>query len=228
MVGKSEASYKKFKNLLYAIWQLVLANPLTANLITEENIQLGKEQNHIMLIQLASMVVRMKYSMWEWSVFCFAQIYSTFFLVSSLHCSFSCPPFCLHSSPCPTVRQNSLCKVHLSKWLFSAPLHCKIRGYRGIEESRHHLTIWGFFSLFALNISYLLCCNCSYFTKKKKTHINSSSPSSKTDTRTSSYNSPASTGKSWVENNILEQGRQFPITCSQPWRSVQLYRSNPA
>lgn len=46
--------------------------------------------------------------------------------------SFVCPPFCFHLSSCPTVRQNSLCKVHRSNgellYYFSALMHCKIIG----------------------------------------------------------------------------------------------------
>lgn len=74
----------------------------------------------------------------KYCVFCLAQIfyclsfYVFSWVFSSVFLLLFAPPFCFHLSSCLTVRQNSLCKVHLSNgellYYFSALMHCKIIG----------------------------------------------------------------------------------------------------
>lgn len=146
----------------------------------EENTQLGKEQKHIMLIQLM-VVVGMKYCMWEWSIVFSALFkysivcHSTFFLESSLPSFFFCLPHLLLS---PLLLSH--CKTELSRqsasqqWQITSLLFCPdaLQNNRiGIHwEVKTPIDNLSFFLALCSKhfIPFFCCCNCSHFAKKTK------------------------------------------------------------
>lgn len=114
MRGRSDPSYKKFQKSVICHMAACSGTFTYCLHWGEENIQLGKEQKYVMLIQLM-VVVGMKYCMWEWSTVFSALLkssivcHSTFFLESSLPSSFFCLPPLLLS---PLLLSH--CKTELS------------------------------------------------------------------------------------------------------------------